>query len=112
MVATIVYAFAVATPSAVLLAVALLVIDGGPSVMLMLKAWVSNKPPVQVARMFPVNNPSVVGVPEIVPVEALIVRPGGSAPEEIVKVVIELQAATLTPWEYATPVCPAGGAPM
>jgi len=54
------------------------------------------------------NEPDVVGVPEIVPVAAASVSPAGNAPE------LTLQLYGVVPpvaWiivEYATPACPAG----
>ncbi len=70
--------------------------DGGPSVIVMLKAWLVNWPPTYVARMLPANVPSVVGVPLITPEDELIDRPGGSVAPGLVNVTSELQAATFT----------------
>ena len=58
-----------------------LVIDGGAGEsMVIVKLWSANCGIESVTRSVKVNRPELVGVPEIVPVEGLSVRPGGNAP--------------------------------
>jgi hypothetical protein len=54
------------------------------------------------------NEPEVVGVPEIVPVVADSVSPAGSAPELRLQLYGAVPPVAVSVVEYAVPVCPEG----
>ena len=81
-----------------------------PAVIVIDKAWVAVFGvglALSVTFTVKLEEPAVVGVPEITPPE-LIVRPAGRLPELVVQLYGVAPPVAAKDWLYATPTCPPG----